>query len=353
MAKSSKERRGNRKSGCSGTSKRTYNVAVISTFFLVIYSVLQISDPSVEGQMPVSISLTHQNPGDSFPIRFILFLGIEGTGHHFWQDLIKESPIYGRVKEYGLHPHFTKRLTQNLYRHKESRWKGLWSSPCKWKDSDPAPNITSIHNDLVETLIAMRDQVISHRTENSIEEVMPVTFPVNFLAAGDEFGVVSYPTFLRPCRALQYPNLDVWYKACDLAGVPCDHIYIYRDPYSVIKSTVDNRNINKDKLEAIHLYTTQLQILHTQLQLFPSRLVGCWKYEDALSPQQWTQEINPILMFPDEAALGRTIQKIFRPRPMLTDLNRQQIVPAEFSLYMESFSMIHKAVVQSCKTLKK
>lgn len=317
----------------------------------MVYNLLQIPDGSFPEQHSGLIPDLHQNVHKS-QIQFILFLGIEGTGHHFWQDLIKESPIYAEIQEYGLHPEFTKRLTRTLYRHKKARWKGLWSSPCKWQDSDPTPNITSIYEELVGTLDAMKARVTSERNARSIADTEPVSYPVNFLAAGDEFGVISYPSFLKPCRALQYPNLDLWYTACDHAGVQCKHVYIYRDPYSVIHSTVDNRNINRDKLEAIHLYTTQLQILFSQLASFQKRLVACWEYESALTPLQWAQEINPILKFSDSHALGRTIQKVFRPRPMLTDVDRNRIVPAEFSLYMYSFVRMHNATVQFCKSLK-
>lgn len=221
-----------------------------------------------------------------------------------------------------------------------------------WQDTDPKPNITSIYEELVGTLEVIRDRVLSERHDHSIDDKKPLSFPVNFLAAGDEFGVMSYPSFLKPCRALQYPNLDLWYNACDRAGVQCNHVYIYRDPYSVIHSTVDNRNINKDKLEAIHLYTTQLQILYSQLTFFQRRLAGCWEYESALSPEQWEQEINPILRFSDSRALGQTIAKVFRPRAMLNDGDRNRIVPAEYSLYMDSFTKMHNATVQLCKALK-
>lgn len=360
MARPSRDKGGLLPNGRLSLSLRgILNAFIFSTFLLVIFSLLQIPGPGFDEQDFTSGQASfsqRMKPSDysSSPIRLILFLGIEGTGHHFWQDLIKESPIHDRVIKYGLHPEFTKRLTSNLYRHKKSRWKGLWSSPCKWQDSDPTPNVTSIQEEVVATLRAMKDHIVLQRQKFSVvDESSPVVFPVNFLASGDEFGVASYPSFLKPCRALQYPNLDIWYTACGLAGVRCEHVYIYRDPYAVVKSTVDNRAINKEKLEAIHLYTTELQILYAQLSFFRDRLIGCWNYDDALSSNEWAKEINPILQFPNDKALGNIIRKVFHPKPPLTEIGKQKIVPAEFNVYMESFSKVHAAVVhQYCKTSK-
>jgi hypothetical protein len=282
-------------------------------------------------------------------LKFVLFLGIEGTGHHFWQDLVKESPIFEGVKAHGLHPEFTKRLTGNLYSHKKSRWKGLWSAPCKWADSDPTPNTTAIHVELVATLEAMMDLVETQNKKRDSTRKEAITFPVNFLATGDDFGVASYPGFLKPCRPLQYPNLDIWYEACLEAKVLCEHVYIFRDPYAVIRSTTENRKINKDKLEAIHLYTTLLHILYSQLSMFPDRLAGCWNFDEAMSPLLQYEEINDILGFPDGTVLRQAIQKIYRPRPSLTESDHRNIAPVETAVHMNSFIRMHQRVVNLCR----
>jgi hypothetical protein len=289
-----------------------------------------------------------------FGVRFVMFLGIEGTGHHLWQDLIKESPLFTRLKDLGLHPKFTKQLTQNLYRHKKSRWKGLWSATCKWnEENDPAPNITSIQANLVDTLRAISVHAKSQRGDK--DGPGPVTFPVNLLpGGGDELGLVSYPGFLKPCRAQNYPNLDVWYQACDTAGVLCEHVYIYRDPFSVVKSTTDNRPFNRNKMEAIHLYTTQLHILHSQLLQFHNRLIGCWNYNAALSPVHYRDEIEPLLHFQEERIFADVLKKTFRnPKPSLNEQDKLSIVPLELNGYMRSMETIHGIVVQTCKTLKR
>jgi len=330
--------------------KGFFNAIIFSVAAIVSLSLLQIPAWTAERYDDSLHSLTLEDPS----INFVLFLGIEGTGHHFWQDLVKESPMYDDVKAYGLHPTFTKTLTGSLYSHKKSRGKGLWSAPCKWADSDPQPNGTAIRIELVATLQAMKERVVvvvrqNNEGDSATKKEKMITFPVNFLATGDDFGVASYPGFLKPCRSLQYPNLDIWYDVCVEANVQCQHVYLYRDPYAVIRSTTDNRNINKDKLEAIHLYTTMLYTLYAQLSIFPDRLAGCWDYEKAISTDLPYKEVNDILGFPDDKALAHAIHKVYRPRPGLTEADKRNIVPLDFTVHMNSLSRIHDSVVNLCK----
>lgn len=92
---------------------------------------------------------------------------------------------------------------------------------------------------------------------------------------------MSYPTFMSADRALQNFNLDFFYNACADANVQCKHIYIYRDPYDVIKSTSTNRHFNSNIYDSIRLYTSVLQQIHSQLVSFPDRNLGCFGFLDA------------------------------------------------------------------------
>ena len=294
----------------------------------------------------------------SSPIRFVLFLGLEGTGHHFWQDLIKASPIHPVLKELQLHPQYTEQLTGGLYRHKKERHKGLWSSICKWNPQDPSPNVTDIQRDLIHILQNMTQHVQQERknrlqpTATAIATTFPILFPINLLASGDEVGVISYPGFLKPCRSVNYPNLHVWYQACQQANVLCQHVYLYREPYSVIKSTTVNRPINGEKLEAIHLYTTQLHLIHSQLLQFPEKTVGCWNYDAITSSQHFREQIQPLLPFASETAYQTVIKQTFLSRSPLEESQKQALVPTELQPYMHSFIRMHDTVVQTCHRAK-
>ena len=275
--------------------------------------------------------------------------------------MIKESPLLVRLEDLGLHPTYTKQLMTNLYRHKKNRAKGLWSATCMWnEENDPMPNITQIEVDLVQTLRGINRHALNQR--NNHGQIRPhddnhlVTFPVNLLpGGGNEFGVISFPGFLKPCRTLSYPNLDVFYEACEIAGVLCQHVYIYRNPYSVIRSTTQNRQFNKNKLEAIHLYTTQLRILHSQILQFHHKTIGCWDYDAASSQVQYREEVEAVLNFKGDSAYNDALQKIFNDptkRLPLTKNEQTKIVPVELDSYMRSMITMHSIVVRTCQSLK-
>jgi hypothetical protein len=321
------------------------------SLFLVFYQSLTINDFSTNNEVVLRNPSVGSPSKIKSPLRFVLFLGLEGTGHHFWLQLIKESPVYPRLVDLQLHPHYTKKLTMSLFRHKKSRWKGLWSSTCKWNDEDPSPNVTSIHENVVTVLRNMTTLVANAQNHDTIS---PIVIPFNLMGVGgNEFGVMSYPGFLKPCRPLIYPNLDVWYHACETAGVICQHVYIYREPYNVIKSTTSNRRFNSEALEAIHLYTTQLHILHTQLVSFPDRLVGCWNYDTTRSPKHFKEQIEPLLGFQNEKSFADVLQRIFRPKAPLTAEDKRNIVPKEYDLYMQSMVRLHDLVVKTCNDNQK
>ena len=290
---------------------------------------------------------------DRSPIRIVFFAGTEGTGHHFWQALMKESPVYQRLLDLDIHPLFTRRLIRSLYRHKKSRWKGLWSGTCKWSMEDPPTNVTEIHETIVDILRNMTRHVEARKKSKSIDNPDKIPIPINLLGIGQEVGFVSYPGFLLPCRALNYPNLDVWYAACETAQIQCQHVYQYRNPYAVVRSTTSNRQINAGIMDAIHLYTTQLHILHTQLLSHPRRLVGCWDYDAILSPVQFQNEINPLFQFPDAASYKQVLQKILRyKKPPTTKEQQGNIVPPELDLYMQSMVHVHDMLVQTCQDIR-
>ena len=285
-------------------------------------------------------------------IRIVMFIGIEGTGHHFWQALMKESPLYQRLLDLDLHPRFTKQILRNLYRHSKGRWHGLWSGTCKWNVDDPPTNVTSIHETIVGVLRNMTHHI---ETEKSLEstQLSQVVMPINLLGMGQEVGFVSYPGFLKPCRALNYPNLDVWYAACETAKVQCQHVYIYRNPYAVVRSTTTNRPLNADTMDAIHLYTTQLQVLHSQLLSHPRRLVGCWNYDAVLSPIQFQNEIDPLFEFQNAASFKKALQKVFLfKKAPTTEEQQRKIVPAELDLYMKSLIRVHEMVIHTCTGIR-
>lgn len=351
-----------------GENSRLPPCRLVGFFLLVVAMVfwrLSIQLPTItpsasDSSLKRKHSSSQKTQRSNSPIHFVIFLGLEGVGHHFWQDLILDSPMVSRLQDLGsaFYPKMTTRLMGSLYKHKASiHHKGLWSAPCTFNYTFPAANVTEIETDLVNLLESMKWFVQQKAppqnttTNQGSTKHDPVLVPVNLLKNGQ---VMSYPTFAQPCRPLQYSNIALWYDICNQAEVACDHVYLYRNPWSVLKSTTINRNFNKgNMLGAIHLYTTQLQILHSQLLMHPDRVVGCWDYDSALSPEQWKQEVEPLLHFQTSAAYGAALQKVYRKPNILTDQDRDAIVPPEFQPYMKTMIELHNVVVETCQDLKR
>ena len=90
-------------------------------------------------------------------------------------------------------------------------------------------------------------------------------------------GMISYPNFKGQCRFIAYPDIDILYDACDRAEVDCSHIVIHRDAHIVIRSTVLRRHFSEMPVQ-IKLYTTLLNVIHSQIFDHPKRLASCWDY---------------------------------------------------------------------------
>ena len=62
-------------------------------------------------------------------VRFIMTIGLEGTGHHMLKAFLKGSPVIQELSELGIHPELTGTLVIQLFNHKKS--SGLWNAHCK------------------------------------------------------------------------------------------------------------------------------------------------------------------------------------------------------------------------------
>lgn len=139
---------------------------------------------------------------------------------------------------------------------------------------------------------------------------------------------------------MQYPDIGILYDACDQANVTCGHIYIARDPYSIIKSTTIKRKFNPSTLEAIKMYTGMLSVIYMQMLDFPDRTAACWRYEipsDAL-------EIGRILGWQNRTVFENAYAAIYKT-PSEPD---RSVIPEQFGHYMKSMIRLHNQVLDLC-----
>ena len=326
-------------------------------------------------------------------VKFIFVIGLEGTGHHLISEIIKASPSTKRLEALQIHPFLTSQLSISLFDYQT--FDGLWDAHCKGGMTQipsihPLPTINRDHlrkqsmgreksgtsqkssgsqrqlaeiprylqrpgNTLnvkkrLEKVVTTLEN-IKVRTNN---ETSPVTVAVNpwhptEILRSIDVGMMSYPNFRGSCRKLNYPNLDTFYQACEIARVDCEHIYIYRDPYSVLQSTI-RRGMNTDTVEAIHLYTSHLHIIFSQLHAHSSRTAGCFGlFDENLSTVELWEPLSQLYGWMDIKAFEGHLETIYRRPTPMTPEQRRNLVPSKLDPVMDSLKQIHRNVMQLCR----
>jgi hypothetical protein len=161
----------------------------------------------------------------------------------------------------------------------------------------------------------------------------------------------SYPNFGGECREQAYPDIDLFYQACDAANVKCEHVYLYRDPYSVISSTTIKRHFNRNGiLQATQLYTSMLDIIYAQLGNHSRRTAGCFGFfDDNSTSVQFWDDVQDMFGGDNPAEFHEHMKKVYKPPSPLTKKKRKRLVPKEYHLPMESMVRAHENVLRLCR----
>ena len=203
------------------------------------------------------------NPEEGPTLVFIM--GIEGTGHHMLSSLLEHSPNMKTAHDLGMCKELNNTNTLFFdpapHKHKRaSSTKGMFN---------PRSGVRSfsadvIYDNAVSNMVTIRHKFKKWRQEQTKEEgesenVSSVNKPFNIAINANSCNgasQLSYPDFAGQDRSLQNFNLDVFYEMCTSAKVKCSHLYIYRDPYDVLKSTTYNRKFNRGKRNFIREHAT-------------------------------------------------------------------------------------------------
>ncbi|CAB9523533.1 expressed unknown protein [Seminavis robusta] len=293
----------------------------------------------------------HQNANKFHSrLRFVMVVGLEGTGHHFMGQVIKESPIMETLSRLKLAPTKLKLLDQKLFNHINAT-TGLWNAHCATEEDEPPPDLTHTLKLVVKYLKEMeRLAKMNANTNNTIH------VPLNTAVGGVKgFGQVSYPNFKGDCRKLNYPSLDLLYRACDMAKVDCGHVYIYRNPAAILQSTTRNRKYSSRMLEQIHLYKSMYHIITAEFVAFPERTLGCFgllESNNGNNNKAWWKEMAPLWGWNSKQLFYEYMESIYRP-PRPIDQNFTELLTSRsVEPYMHSLNEVHQKVIQVCQKAK-
>jgi len=285
--------------------------------------------------------------------RFVFIIGIEGTGHSLMKAIIKDSPHAKWAIERGLWSDVIG--LQDVLNEPKS---GLMNLHCglhgmKIVDATTGlPDIAGKYNKVVAKMRTIAGEVAGSPSSDGAVPPTYVSVPLNLIT----HEMASYPMDSDECRPLKFPDLDIVYEACNDAGVLCQHVYLYRDPYAVLKSTTKNRGFEASGLKAIHLYITMLKVLYAQLTAHANRTAGCFNFYDTGDGVNDTSGAfwDPIRdMFgwastSDHVEFRKYIQSKYKPPAKLTDADRKTIVPQQYEEYIKSMIQANDNASRLC-----
>jgi len=289
------------------------------------------------------------------PVVFQFLVGLEGTGHHLHQDIYKQSPMNERLNTYGLMPDLT-RLTLSMWNRKEPL-DALFSATTAtsennedewWLQEDADIDGGRLFDNLVDHLKRIEQKALGKikTDKESLPFGADLVVAFNSGSIGTRNGVspfLSYPLLFGPARALQYPDLDIIYDACDAAGVRCQHAVSYRDPFRVLKSTSMNRQFSSRHIQ-LQTLNSMLKIVQGQMLSHPDRLVACWESDKGLSGG--VQDLGRLFGWDDPKLFGDFYSQIFVEPKALSEEERMEITrDKKLEIYM-------KSMVKSMSTIK-
>ena len=216
-------------------------------------------------------------------IRFVFFAGLEGTGHHFWKEMLRRLSISHSAD-----------LSQELFNRRHG--PGLFSS------SDEQIREASAEH-VVELMSEMQKNLSSVPGCNVVAlNVGGITHPS---------GMMSYPNFGGRDRMLQNPDMFTLAKLAEAAGIDLRIVLLTRHPASLVQSELD-RSYEKDLSHAVRKVSMTLALLSEQLDLLDPSYVSCWTYED---PEA---RISHLLSFmglceEDSDHVRQIIKEIYKP----------------------------------------
>eukprot|EP00438_Fugacium_kawagutii_P032157 Skav231575 [mRNA] locus=scaffold481:226130:226822:- [translate_table: standard] len=104
-------------------------------------------------------------------------------------------------------------------------------------------------------------------------------------------GMMSYPNFGGPSRAIQVPDVRALAALAEDVGVDFRIVLMLRNPKRVVQSGL-KRKFEGDHLHALKRYTSTQAFLRTQLDLLDPSFIKCWMYE---TPTAGISDLLPFM----------------------------------------------------------
>lgn len=285
---------------------------------------------------------TIANRGLQNSTRFILVIGLEGTGHHLIGRIIKNSPRFHYLKEVGIYPDLLANLHVSLSNTDKT---GMWNLQCS--NAIDTIEIGEVTKRVVDALQDIH-QAAASNNKNTHHEVL---VPINSVEVGDDkhwFGEMSYPNFGGGCRFLNTPNIHTWYEACAQANVDCQHIYLHRDASEILESTTIRRHFNPHIFHATHLYKAMLDGISADLATFSAHTWACVGFYE--ERYQWEDAMRRLGGWRNETKFQAALRRIYPANRHRTNGTDDPLEFVEkYGAYYESLRISNEKAIRQCR----
>lgn len=280
---------------------------------------------------------------------FVFVMGLEGTGHHFINSLLGRSPNMRAMKKIGVCSSVGELFKLSAQFFSMGKVSRLFNPARRQREGLDADQH---YENVVDILATIRQKFNEQQQEEqtSTGSSLPFHIAINANSCGRP-SMMSYPNYPGPDRALQNFNLDIFYNACADAKVKCKHVFIYRDPYDVIKSNTINRLHNPSVYDSIRIYTSVLQLIHSQMISHLDKNLGCFGFLDATGyqlQQDW-ERFGLLFGWDSFGSLKAHVDNVLAkvPTPMSEDA-RAELIPSRLSVLMKALEDISNRVNGLC-----
>jgi len=418
---------GRTSSSSSSTTSNNYQkirgfkeVLCIAFGFFVRWIILFRRRQSDHGHQQQQQQLTTMiNERKKYPkLEFLFFMGLEGTGHHLITRVIEQSPIFHKIVDMNIHTLLTSQLQESLWNSHTQ--KGLWNAHCYDPAAHPPPPSASLSKqqllsrDFVDVatkrrhvlsiMKKIRKRILtsplswfsgpssglsfsssSESQSQGEEQRGKIVIPLNALDTryAKSYGMVSYPSFVGPCRPLAYPNLDLLYDICSQMNaeeneesggqnddgdqnIECNVVYVSRDPRLIVRSTIRRKFFKSTNvLPAIHMYRSHLNMIASQLIAYPHRVKGCYDLlsHDPNEQSTWQDSLQVLLGWGPTNRTGyqQVIRSIYKPKnrtasastdsPILQQNIKMDdfLIPTQYQPYVDSLMRANDHVRELCQ----
>lgn len=304
------------------------------SFLVAVLFVMMLFSRTFSPSMEIHPIHTETIPGTTLTSRifkhpqFVFLMGTEGSGHHFWAQLIFLSPNMKVIENMNLLSE-AENITYQLFDKRDQEHSLFLGAPCS-----PQWNGARLIEQTARRLRDLADKLPSG-----------VTVPLNGIPSTKVIsGMISYPNLKSgsKCAGFRHADVDLLQQACDEAQVTCHYVLQYRDPLAVLRSTVITRHMHSMGY-AIPMYTSMLSILRNQLSQLPeSALEFCWNYDSPKAPVG----LGKLLGWENEKEFSAFFERKFKPT---VGNFSSKIVPNEYAVLLRSLLAAHEELKKMCR----